>query len=159
MQVQINSFQRRVKINKQAVSEITEKILRAEKKKDFREDFEISINFVNDRRIRAINKEYLGHDYFTDVISFALTEGEDTQFCPFALGDIFISIDTAQRQANLYETSLRDELLLYLIHGVLHILSYDDIDSENRKIMKRKENFYFKKFKASYKLAPDMKIW
>lgn len=146
MQVQINSFQRRIKINNSAVSTVVEDILKQEKKKDYRDDFEISINFVNDRRIRQINKEYLNEDCFTDVISFAMTEGEGAEFCPQLLGDVFISIDTAKRQAKMYGSSFADELLLYLVHGVLHILSYDDIDPEKRKIMKKKENFYFKQF-------------
>lgn len=152
MQVQINSFQRRLKINEQAVKTVTEKILRAEKKKDYSDDFEISINFVNDRRIRIINKEYLNHDSFTDVISFALTEGEDSYLCPNMLGDIFISIDTAKKQAKMYESTLDEELLLYLIHGVLHILSYDDIDPDNRKVMKLREKTYFDRFKNSISL-------
>lgn len=152
MQIQINSFQRRIKINKSNVCLVVEEIIRKEKQKDYRDDFEISINFVNDKRIRTINKQYLDHDCFTDVISFALSEGEDAFICPQVLGDIFISIDTAMRQAKMYNSSFADELLLYLVHGVLHILSYDDIEPENRKVMKKKENFYFKKFKQAINL-------
>jgi probable rRNA maturation factor len=147
MEIQINNQQRLVKISKKEIKSIVETILREETKKKFQNNFEISLNFVKDKKIKEINLKYLSKNSPTDVIAFALTEGKFKNIHPEVLGDIFISAETAVRQAKTYNQDLNQELILYLIHGMLHILKYDDIDPKKRKIMKEKEQDYLKKFK------------
>ncbi|MFN5867565.1 MAG: rRNA maturation RNase YbeY [Candidatus Kapaibacterium sp.] len=93
----------------------------------------VSVVLVNDRRIRAMNVEFLNHDYATDVITFPLDdEAVD--------GEIYISVETAARQANEYNVSFKQELLRLVIHGVLHLLGFDDATPELREGMHQEEN-------------------
>ncbi|MEB1807580.1 MAG: rRNA maturation RNase YbeY [Bacillaceae bacterium] len=102
---------------------------------------EISITFVDDERIREINRDYRGKDTPTDVISFALNEAgeEEVQIIdpegPNVLGDIIISIPRTIEQAQQYEHSFERELGFLLVHGFLHLLGYDHLTDEEEKIM------------------------
>ena len=88
---------------------------------------------MNIFRVRKIDKE-------TDVISFALEENSDIIYKEFRLlGDIYISIDKAKDQASSYGHSLRRELCFLTTHGILHLLGYDHIEEEDRKIMRELE--------------------
>ncbi|MFC2140386.1 rRNA maturation RNase YbeY [Candidatus Auribacterota bacterium] len=147
MEIQINNRQRLVKLNQESIRTIVRTILKTETKKKYSDNFEISLNFVRDKAIQEINKKYLGKDSPTDVISFSMIEGELSSLYPDILGDVFISSETAIRQAQEYKFDLNSEMILYIVHGVLHLLKYDDIDPQKRKIMKRKERYYLKKFK------------
>ncbi|MDE5413900.1 rRNA maturation RNase YbeY [Alkalihalobacterium chitinilyticum] len=102
---------------------------------------EISITFVDDKRIQEINRDYRGKDTPTDVISFALNEAgeEEVQIIdpegPNVLGDIIISIPRTIEQAQHYEHSFERELGFLLVHGFLHLLGYDHLTGEEEKIM------------------------
>ncbi|MBU4376212.1 MAG: rRNA maturation RNase YbeY [Candidatus Omnitrophica bacterium] len=96
---------------------------------------ELSIVFATDSEIRPLNKKYRQKDRPTDVLSFSL--GEEG-----ILGDIVISVDRARAQAKAFGTSFKDEIELYIIHGVLHILGYDDEAPPERKVMRKKEKEY-----------------
>lgn len=102
---------------------------------------EISITFVDDERIREINRDYRGKDTPTDVISFALNEAgeEEVQIIdpegPNVLGDIIISIPRTIEQAQRYEHSFERELGFLLVHGFLHLLGYDHLTDEEEKTM------------------------
>ncbi|MFM8438780.1 MAG: rRNA maturation RNase YbeY [Candidatus Kapaibacterium sp.] len=93
----------------------------------------VSVVLVNDRRIRSINARFLQHDYATDVITFPLDER-------MVDGEIYISVDTAARQAKEYGVNLTQELLRLVIHGVLHLLGFDDATPEERAEMHEQEN-------------------
>ncbi|MCD7710673.1 MAG: rRNA maturation RNase YbeY [Porphyromonadaceae bacterium] len=95
---------------------------------------EISYIFCSDKKILAVNKTYLQHDYYTDVITFDYTEGNDIS------GDIFISLDTVQSNAALFGSTFGEELYRVLIHGVLHLCGIDDKASGEREAMTVKEN-------------------
>ncbi len=158
MEIQINNRQKRINICQKTVKEVIERVIKNETKKHYRETFELSVNFVDDKEIQKINKAYLAKDTPTDVISFALTESAFSAVQPDVLGDIFISAQTAISQAQQYKTRLNHELLLYIIHGVLHILKCDDIDPGKRKIMQDKENFYLNTLKNLEEyLVPERK--
>jgi probable rRNA maturation factor len=87
---------------------------------------ELSVLISDDREIRMLNKQYRGKDYATDVLSFAQLEGEALAVCEaVSLGDIVISYDTAQRQADSQGVSLQQEISRLLIHGLLHLVGYD----------------------------------
>ena len=101
-------------------------------------DFNISyleINIISDENILDINKSYLKHDYTTDIITFNYSRVvKDID------GEIFISIDDALINSKRFKVSLSDELVRLVIHGVLHLLGYDDQKSSDKKTMKRLEN-------------------
>ena len=72
-----------------------------------------------------LNREYLSRDHPTNVLAFAMREGEDQNLHPLLLGDVVISTETAQREAQQRGVTLAEELTLLLIHGVLHLLGYE----------------------------------
>ena len=89
--------------------------------------------FCDDTKLLAINQEYLGHDTYTDIITFDYTDGDVVS------GDIFISIDRVRDNANHFEVSFQNELLRVMSHGVLHLAGYGDKTSEETQIMRSKE--------------------
>ena len=102
----------------------------------------ITVIITDDGFIREMNREYRKKDSPTDVISFANRDCEfpDIESEPEDLGDIFISIETAERQAAEYGVSLKDEIKRLVIHGVLHLAGYDHEKSEEQAaVMARKE--------------------
>ncbi len=96
----------------------------------------ISYIFCDNNYILEINKKYLNHDYFTDIITFDYSENNVVS------GDIFISIETVIENATHYKTTFEEELHRVIIHGVLHLCGYKDKTSTDKKIMREKENFY-----------------
>jgi len=127
--------------------ELIENLLNYAADKEHIEDgTEISVMIVSNDEIQKINKAYRSKDYATDVISFAMEElgvdeleikGADM---PRMLGDIIISIDKAQEQAQEYGHSYMRELGFLTIHGFLHLLGYDHIEEEDEKKMFKRQN-------------------
>jgi len=102
-------------------------------------DHELSLLIVDDPQIEIINREYLQHEGPTNVISFAMQEGEFSQVSPFLLGDVVISADTAEKEANLSGISFRQRLIELLIHGMLHLVGFDhEQDEAKAQIMETK---------------------
>ena len=95
----------------------------------------MSIIIVDNEKIHEINKAYRGIDRPTDVISFALEEGETIDEPIKTLGDIYISIDKVKEQANEYNHSIKRELFFLVTHGFLHLLGYDHMKKEDEEIM------------------------
>lgn len=102
------------------------------------------IIIIDNERIHEINKEYRSKDMPTDVISFALEDFMDVETEVRLLGDIYISIDKAREQAKLYNHSLLRELAFLSIHGLLHLLGYDHMTEEDKKVMREKEELILK---------------
>ncbi|GEN84350.1 endoribonuclease YbeY [Sporosarcina luteola] len=103
---------------------------------------EVSVTFMTDEEIRKINAEYRGKDKATDVISFALEEMSEGEIAiiqeenmPIVLGDILISVETANRQAAEYGHDERREIGFLALHGFLHLLGYDHMTEEDEKEM------------------------
>ena len=94
--------------------------------------WEISILLVDDPQITEINKTYLHRNRPTDVISFSQMEGAFSRLNTSLLGDVVISLETAQRQAHEHNNTLQDEIAFLLIHGILHLFGYDHEGSEKR---------------------------
>jgi len=115
---------------------VIERVLTGEKwhKKPI-ESASVNVILVDDVRIHAMNKEFLRHDYPTDIITFPLEEDEID-------GELYISLDTAARQAAEYRVSLTNELMRLAAHGTLHLIGYDDATDEERKEMSRLEDLY-----------------
>lgn len=95
---------------------------------------EISYFFCNDEKILEINREYLQHDYFTDIITFDYCEGNRLS------GDLFISLDTVRSNAEMLDTNYNTELHRVIIHGVLHLCGINDKGPGEREIMEAAEN-------------------
>lgn len=99
-----------------------------------------SVIIVDNKTIREINKNYRDIDRETDVISFALNDEKNENYSDInMLGDIYISIEKAKEQANLYNHSLVRELSFLSVHGFLHLLGYDHMKEEDEKIMFKKQ--------------------
>ena len=101
---------------------------------------DISIIFCSDNYILDINQKYLQHDYFTDIITFDYTEGNRIS------GDLFISIESVRENSMEYGTEFIDELHRVIVHGVLHLIGYDDHTEEEIDMMRKKENYYLSLF-------------
>ncbi len=97
---------------------------------------DINVIFCSDRYILDVNVKFLGHDYFTDIITFDYCEGNVLS------GDLFISVDSVRENALYYETEFEDELNRVLVHGVLHLIGYDDHTDEQTAVMRSKEDYY-----------------
>jgi probable rRNA maturation factor len=103
-----------------------------------REQAEISVVLVDDARIRDLNRDWRGQDRATDVLSWP-QEQEPTPGAPDVLGDVVISYDTAVRQANTRQWSVEEELALLLVHGILHLLGYEDETDSGAETMRQRE--------------------
>lgn len=101
---------------------------------------EINYIFCSDDYLLNINKQYLNHDYYTDVISFDYSEDN------IISGDIFISVDTVRDNAKEYDVEFEKELARVMVHGVLHFIGYKDKTDEDAKLMRQKENQYLPLF-------------
>jgi probable rRNA maturation factor len=109
-------------------------------------------------QITGLNKEYLGRDRPTDVISFPMLDNSFPNVQPQILGDVVISLETAGRQAVLGNRSIYEEVTGLLIHGVLHLLGYDhDISRKDYKKMKVRENEIFCKIMTDRKIQEKIK--
>jgi len=97
---------------------------------------EISLAVVGDAAMHELNRRYLAHDYPTDVLSFVLEFDADARRLE---GEIIVSYEYAAREAPRYGWSGADELLLYVIHGALHLVGYDDLDPDSRAVMRAAE--------------------
>ncbi|MBR7135020.1 MAG: rRNA maturation RNase YbeY [Bacteroidaceae bacterium] len=95
---------------------------------------DIAYIFCNDDKILEVNREYLQHDYYTDIITFDYTEEN------IVAGDIFISLDTVRSNSELLGVPYRQELHRVIIHGILHLCGIDDKGEGEREIMEKEEN-------------------
>lgn len=97
---------------------------------------DVNIIFCSDNYLLDINMKYLQHDYFTDIITFDYREGDVLS------GDLFISIDSVKDNAEFYGVEFSDELNRVIVHGLLHIIGYDDHTEDEQKQMRAKEDYY-----------------
>ncbi len=96
--------------------------------------------FFNDKELKDLNIKHLGHDFYTDILSFDETTGKNVQ------GSIAISVDRVKENAKTYNVSFENELLRVMAHGVLHFMGYNDINKEQKIEMTNKENLKIKMF-------------
>ncbi len=99
----------------------------------------LNILFVDNKRIHEINNQFLQHDFPTDVITFPMNEISETPPQQSIEGEIVISAEMAKEMAESVGWSARDELALYLIHALLHLYGYDDLNEQDQLQMRRKE--------------------
>jgi len=108
----------------------------------FKRVSELNFIFCSDDYLLDINKQYLQHDTYTDIVTFDSSENEAV-----IAGDIFISVDRVRDNAQKFKVSEKDELHRVIIHGVLHLCGYRDKKKEDKEMMTAKENGYLAKRK------------
>lgn len=127
--IEIANLQCHYDIKKSKIRDVVKEVLNREKK-----DAKLSIALVDDNEIKRLNKRFLGSNEITDVIAFPLNdEGGGVN------GEIVISVERALYVANRIKSNVEGEIILYIIHGILHLLGYNDSDEKDAKIMHRKE--------------------
>lgn len=110
----------------------------------------ISLAIVDDPTIHRLNREYLQHDYATDVLSFLLEQEADS-----LEGEVIVSADTAAERAAEFGWSPHDELLLYVVHGTLHLVGYNDHKPEERQAMRRQERACLAQFGLEHRFEEE----
>jgi len=118
------------------IRKLLEKVIKSENKSTD----DLVFIFTNDEKIREINKEFIKHNWFTDVIAFDYCENKNIR------GEIYISVDTVKLNARNYKVSLKSEILRVMIHGILHLCGYEDETKRKKLIMKDKEDLWIKKY-------------
>lgn len=108
---------------------------------------DISILFCNDEYILQVNNQYLEHNYFTDIITFDYSEKNSSGKLVVS-GDLTISVDTVLENSKIFESTFENELHRVIVHGVLHLLGYNDKTESEVKIMRSKEDNYLKLFET-----------
>ena len=133
MKLDIQNLQSIAKINKDKIVECADRVLKAMGENEA----ELSLVLVNDMYIRNLNWKYRRKDSATDVLAFPMRDSRGLS--GVILGDVVISVETAAKEAKKRKKDLQDELDLYFVHGILHLLGYDDEKPRARKKMKDKE--------------------
>jgi rRNA maturation RNase YbeY len=105
---------------------------------------ELNYIFLSDEALLQMNKEYLNHDYFTDIITFDYCEGD------LITGDLFISVDRVADNAKKYHSEFLEELKRVMVHGILHLMGYGDKHEREQVIMRQKEDLYIKMFHVEH---------
>lgn len=107
----------------------------------------LSLVLTDHDTVRRLNRSYLDHDYNTDVLSFSLREGPDE--APTAQeeddlveGEVYVDLDTAAERHGEFDTSFEHEAYRYVVHGLLHLVGYDDAEPSGQTTMREKENEY-----------------
>jgi probable rRNA maturation factor len=145
--IEITDLQDHVRLDRKIVLQILRRVM----KEEGRTAKSLSIVLTDNRHIRDLNREYLGHDSTTDVISFPL-EDLDWPTSPSSgpaggiNGEIIASAEFAQHQASCVRGDPQAELLLYLVHGLLHLIGYDDRTPQDAKRMHEREDELLEKF-------------
>src|SRR5690625_1494706 len=144
--MEIDSLDQMNKVSDEQIDILEKLINYAAQYEDIQEDAELSVSFVNNKKIQELNKEYRKKDEPTDVISFALQDGKADSINivgsdgALMLGDIIISIDKVEEQAIEYNHSFERELGFLAVHGFLHLLGYDHMNRSEEKIMFQKQD-------------------
>lgn len=142
MKILINNKQ---KLDKILIKEIKKISIRLVKALRLSKSSVLSLSFCDDKSIQAINKQHRDKDEPTDVLSFPMPRNDfEGGSGSVILGDIVVSVETAQRQANELNHSLKSEIAFLIIHGMLHLNGYDHIDDNDRVTMSAKEAELYK---------------
>ncbi len=119
------------------IKKFLEKVILAEKKVPG----DLNFIFTNDENLLEINVKFLEHDYYTDVISFVNSDGNEVN------GEIYISIDTVKRNASHYKVLGYEEVIRVMIHGTLHLCGYRDGTEEERDYMIKRQEMQLNEFR------------
>ena len=131
--IKIKNLQKKIKINRQSLKKLANRALKFQGI----DGRELSILLVDDRAITDLNKRYLKKNSPTDVLAFRMAEGKFAYIHPEILGDVVISLETAANRAGQFSTSSEQEAGLYLVHGILHLLGFEDKTASGKRKMKK----------------------
>ncbi|WIW69791.1 rRNA maturation RNase YbeY [Anaerosinus gibii] len=145
MEIVLENFPQEVQVTA-AMEEIVKKVLnKVAELYGLEEDAEVGVTLTDNEYIKELNTKYRNKECSTDVLSFALNEGEEPEIVDGPsvnlIGDIIISVETAQMQAEEYGHSLERELAFLTVHGMMHLLGYDHIEEEDRIEMRKEEEY------------------
>jgi len=136
MDISLRNLQKRIPLKPLQLPRIVAKILKCEKVKGV----QLSFVFVTDRRIKTLNQKYLKRNTSTDVLAFDFKNASSrVKSAKSIIGEVVISTDTIARNAKIFGTTLNSELILCVIHGILHLLGYDDHRPNDTRRMRHKE--------------------
>ena len=135
MRIDIQDLQDNVVLDKRDITKCAKFVLN----KMGEASSELSLAFVSDLYIRKLNRRYRNIDSKTDVLAFSMREGWGFSKKSLILGDVVVSAETAKKEAKERKIPLYKEMRLYVVHGILHLLGYDDETPSDRKKMKAKE--------------------
>lgn len=138
LKIKINNLTKARKIDKTLIRRTASRVLRSFNKNNAA----VGIIFVNDKKIRVLNRKYVKRNAATDVLSFLLGKAP-------LLGDVYISSDRALVNAKRFGTLFKEEILLYVIHGVLHLLDFGDKTAKEKKRMRKLEESFLKEARCS----------
>ncbi|OGW78070.1 MAG: rRNA maturation RNase YbeY [Omnitrophica bacterium RIFCSPLOWO2_01_FULL_45_24] len=127
MSIVVRNLNNKHRLNEEFIKELAADIIKILRKP---RSTELEIIFLSDSAIRPLNRRYKNRNISTDVLSFELGE----------LGEVIISSDTALRNSRIFNTSFEEEIVLYIIHGILHLFGYDDETAGTKNRMSKKEN-------------------
>jgi probable rRNA maturation factor len=136
MKITLQNLQKYVPVSTGKIKKLILKILKGQK---IKKSGWINICFVDDRQIKKFNARFHKTKSSTDVLAFNLSDKKEKNII---LADIMISAQTALKQAASFKTTPDYELSLYVVHGILHILGYNDRTGSQRKLMRKKESLY-----------------
>jgi len=108
-------------------------------------DSGVDVVLIDDKFMSELNQKYTKRKGTTDVLSFSMREGEPEAMEYPSLGDVYVSLDQARRQADEYGVSFSEEVARLVAHGILHLLGYDHADKKGAGVMKKTEEMYLKK--------------
>lgn len=114
-------------------------------------DSGVDVIFVDDKFMRQLNKKFTKRNRTTDVLSFGMRGGEPEAIEYPSLGDIYVSLDQAKRQAEEYGVGFEEEVERLVAHGLLHLLGYDHANKKEENIMRKKEEMYLKEMEKLLK--------
>jgi len=138
MKINFHFLEKTTLLNRKKLKEFLALLAMAEKKKIGQLDF----IFCSDDYLLAINKSYLNHNYYTDIITFDLTPNQSEP----TTGEIYISVEKIKSNAALYKTTFENELHRVIFHGVLHLCGFKDKKPQEKQTMTQKENHYLNQY-------------
>lgn len=125
------------RVNRKDIEEVVIRVLKSEKM-----SLPVDVILVDDDFMKKINHRFTKRRKTTDVLSFGMREGKNMGMDYPGLGDVYVSLDQAKKQAQEYGISIKEETSRLVIHGLLHLLGYDHKDEEHSKAMKEREEAY-----------------
>ena len=148
--ISIHNAHPRLKVKRMPIRRLVKDILSSENASRG-----VDVIFVDDNLMSRLNREFTKREATTDVLSFAMGEGQPVPVEYPSLGDVYVSLDQAKRQAQERKADLEGEVALLVAHGVLHLLGYDHQGKSERSVMQRKERQYLQAAKHSPGPAKD----
>ena len=137
--ITIQNIHPKLEVKRKSIKLLVENILKSEKA-----DSGVDIILVDDVFMKRLNRKFVKRNKTTDVLSFGMKEGESDAFKYPSLGDVYVCLDQAKRQAKEYGVTFAEEIRLLVTHGVLHILGYDHKHIDEERTMRKKEKIYLK---------------